>query len=194
MRPTTATLKESWAPSLLVIRQFVSASSDGTLRVWDVAARREVRRVEVAPGAPPLRSLAPLPSVNAPPVASILKRDADEAPGDVPCALLRPRARVSEPASADAAAALRARADAARRTRGGGPPSPRRVGRGADGWMNNGQQPCSPTYEGAPDPELDDRWDLRWEGQYAAARERGDEWRSARILVAHDSGGLANVR
>ena len=53
-------------------------------------------------------------SVNAPPVASILKRDADEAPGDVPCALLRPRARVSEPASADAAA-LRARADAARR-------------------------------------------------------------------------------
>ena len=94
--------------------QFVSASADGTLRVWDVAARREVRRVEVAPGAPPLRSLAPLPSVNAPPVASILKRDADEAPGDVPCALLRPRARVSEPASADAAA-LRARADAARR-------------------------------------------------------------------------------
>ena len=94
--------------------QFVSASSDGTLRVWDVAARREVRRVEVAPGAPPLRSLAPLPSVNAPPVASILKRDADEAPDDVPCALLRPRARVSEPASADAAA-LRARADAARR-------------------------------------------------------------------------------
>ena len=94
--------------------QFVSASQDGTLRVWDVAARREVRRVEVAPGAPPLRSLAPLPSVNAPPVASILKRDADEAPGDVPCALLRPRARVSEPASADAAA-LRARADAARR-------------------------------------------------------------------------------
>ena len=78
------------------------------------AARREVRRVEVAPGAQPLRSLAPLPSVNAPPVASILKRDADEAPDDVPCALLRPRARVSEPASADAAA-LRARADAARR-------------------------------------------------------------------------------
>ena len=71
--------------------QFVSASSDGTLRVWDVAARREVRRVEVAPGAPPLRSLAPLPSVNALPVASILKRDAAEAPGDVPCALLRPR-------------------------------------------------------------------------------------------------------
>ena len=94
--------------------QFVSASADGTLRVWDVAARREVRRVEIAPGAPPLRSLAPLPSSNAPPVASILKRDADEAPGDVPCALLRPRARVSEPASADAAA-LRARADAARR-------------------------------------------------------------------------------
>ena len=94
--------------------QFVSASSDGTLRVWDVAARREVRRVEVAPGAPPLRSLAPLPSVNAPPVASILKRDADEAPDHIPCALLRPRARVSEPASADAAA-LRARADAARR-------------------------------------------------------------------------------
>ena len=94
--------------------QFVSASSDGTLRVWDVAARREIRRVEVAPGAPPLRSLAPLPSLNAPPVASILKRDADEAPGDVPCALLRPRARVSEPESVDAAA-LRARADAARR-------------------------------------------------------------------------------
>ena len=94
--------------------QFVSASADGTLRVWDVAARREVRRVEVAPGAPPLRSLAPLPSVNAPPVASILKRDADEAPDHIPCALLRPRARVSEPASADAAA-LRARADAARR-------------------------------------------------------------------------------
>ena len=63
---------------------------------------------------PPLRSLAPLPSATAPPVASILKRDADEAPDDVPCALLRPRARVSEPASADAAA-LRARADAARR-------------------------------------------------------------------------------
>jgi len=94
--------------------QFVSASADGTLRVWDVAARREVRRVEVAPGAPPLRSLAPLPSVNAPPVASILKRDADEAPDHIPCALLRPRARVSGTVSVDAAA-LRARADAARR-------------------------------------------------------------------------------
>ena len=85
--------QKSWASSLLDETQFVSASSDGTLRVWDVAARREVRRVEVAPGAPPLRSLAPLPSATAPPVASILKRDADEAPGDVPCALLRPRAR-----------------------------------------------------------------------------------------------------
>ena len=51
--------------------QFVSASSDGTLRVWDVAARREVRRVEVAPGAPPLRSLAPLPSAAAPPLSLI---------------------------------------------------------------------------------------------------------------------------
>ena len=111
--------------------QFVSASSDGTLRVWDVAARREVRRVEVAPGAPPLRSLAPLPSATAPPVASILKRDADEAPDDVPCALLRPRARVRTRVRRRGGPGARARrraADAGKAAVAG-----RAVGRGADG-------------------------------------------------------------
>ena len=93
---------------------FVSASVDGTLRVWDIAARREIRRIELAPGAPPVRALAWLPRVPAPPVAASLQRDADDAPGDVPCSVLRPLARVPEARSAGAAA-LRARADAARR-------------------------------------------------------------------------------
>ena len=45
--------------------------------------------------------------------------------------------------------------------------------------------------EGAPDPELDNDGN-RVAGKGEAAREGGDERSSARILVAHDSTGLAD--
>ena len=47
--------------------------------------------------------------------------------------------------------------------------------------------------ERAPDPELDDEGDrVAGNREAAAARQRCDERSSARILVAHDSTGLAD--
>ena len=86
--------------------RIVSASDDGSLRVWDAASRQCLRVVSLGPNSPPIRHLAALPDrptfggKPAVPMAAALKRD-DAAPPDasLPAPLLRRGDGAASPAA-----------------------------------------------------------------------------------------------